>query len=146
MLSCIHATKVANIKILGGLNAYTYNLIYDPKNGMVLNVGALIDSLTKKDPAATIEDNPYTQAADIRTTVNTDISDITINKTTGDVIIHTTDSNTLAPVRSVPGDMVAIEGSTPAFRVERFVTSPLPHRPVLADFPHTVPLKLVLLN
>ena len=28
------------------------------------------------------------------------------------------------------------------FRVERIVTSPLPHRPVRADFPHTVPLKL----
>jgi hypothetical protein len=26
------------------------------------------------------------------------------------------------------------------FRVERFVTSPLPHRPVRAAFPHTVPL------
>ena len=28
------------------------------------------------------------------------------------------------------------------FRVERFVTSPLPHRPVRADFPHTVPLSV----
>lgn len=31
------------------------------------------------------------------------------------------------------------------FRVERFVTSPLPHRPVRAAFPHTVPLKSVSL-
>ena len=30
-------------------------------------------------------------------------------------------------------------------RVERFVTLPLPHRPVRADFPHTVPLKSVSL-
>ncbi|MDZ7692697.1 MAG: hypothetical protein U5K69_16490 [Balneolaceae bacterium] len=33
-----------------------------------------------------------------------------------------------------------------SFRVERFVTSPLPHRPVRADFPHTVPLNLVSLK
>jgi APA family basic amino acid/polyamine antiporter len=32
------------------------------------------------------------------------------------------------------------------FRVERFVTSPLPHRPVRADFPHTVPLFMVSLK
>jgi hypothetical protein len=32
------------------------------------------------------------------------------------------------------------------FRVERFVTSPLPHRPVLASFSHTVPLKSVSLE
>jgi hypothetical protein len=32
------------------------------------------------------------------------------------------------------------------FRVERFVTSPLPHRPVRAAFPHTVPLKSDSLN
>ena len=31
------------------------------------------------------------------------------------------------------------------FRVERIVTSPLPHRPVRAAFPHTVPLKSVSL-
>jgi hypothetical protein len=29
----------------------------------------------------------------------------------------------------------------PSFRVERFVASPLPHRPVRADFLHTVPPK-----
>jgi hypothetical protein len=32
------------------------------------------------------------------------------------------------------------------FRVEQFVTSLLPHRPVRADFPHTVPPKLVSLS
>ncbi|HKJ32315.1 MAG TPA: hypothetical protein VKA34_10835, partial [Balneolales bacterium] len=31
------------------------------------------------------------------------------------------------------------------FRVERFVASPLPHRSVRADFPHTVPLLMVSL-
>jgi len=31
-------------------------------------------------------------------------------------------------------------------RVERLITSPLPHRSVRADFPHTVPLKLVSLK
>lgn len=31
------------------------------------------------------------------------------------------------------------------FRVERLVASPLPHRPVRADFPHTVPPKPVSL-
>ncbi len=31
-------------------------------------------------------------------------------------------------------------------RVEQFVASPLPHRPVRADFPHTVPLKPVSLD
>ena len=29
--------------------------------------------------------------------------------------------------------------SVPSFRVERFVTAPLPHRPGRADFPHPVP-------
>ncbi len=32
------------------------------------------------------------------------------------------------------------------FQVERLVTFPLPHRPVRADFPHTIPVKSVSLN
>jgi|GEM_PF-3363938 len=46
------------------------------------------------------------------------------------------------PSRSPTLRMVGYSFPLPTsdFRVERFVTSPLPHRPVRAAFPHTVPL------
>ncbi len=84
--------------------------IYNQKNGITVNIGQLLNSLTNR-PNTANETNPFTEIIDRKAKVDTTISSIIV-RSTGEILVTKSDGRTEVIRASQDDKLVAISGKT----------------------------------